>query len=249
MVFLDDALQKDLHPSRHTHNDADVPLGGSLHHQVHLFAPVLHLRNLLSGLVERLEPRRNLARRNARKVASIVAELLIILQVGAAANHQDATIVESHRKIVARGRNQLADACAGDFVVQALGNGDVFRGRLGCARTEREILDFARPCDVALALQVEVPPLVVHLVVVEHGDAPAVFLQDVGRQQNLVKMIEFSELRELCLHQQLAQLAPLRTNRVGVVLTDFDRYILDFRCGLHQSTHNGNGHVSSSNNR
>ena len=248
-IFLDDAFEKDLHPGWYAHNDADVPLGSGLHHEVHLFGPVFHLRNLLPWLVKGFKPRWNLARRNTRKVARIIAKFLVILQVGAAANHQNTTVVEADREIVARGRNQLTDSSTGNLVVYAFSNRDIFAGRLRSARTERKILDFSWPCDVTLTLQVEVPPLVVHLVVVEHGHTFAILLQNIGRQQNLIKMIELSEFREPRFDQQFAQFAPLCTNRVSMVLTNLDGYILDLRSSLHQGSHNRDGHVLSSNNR
>ena len=92
------------------------------------------------------------------------------------------------------------------------------------------------------SIQRTVPPLVVHLVVVEHGDALAVFLKDVFRYQDLVKMIELAELGELCFNQQLPQFASLGTNRVGVVLADFNRDVLDLRRCLHQSPKNRDRH-------
>ena len=130
VVFLDDTLQQDLHPRRHTHDNANIPLGGFFYHKVHLLGPIFLLRNLLTGFVELLKPRWNLARRDARKVARIVAKLLVVLQVGAATDHQDAAVVEVHREVVTRGRHQLTDTCTCDFVVKAFGDGYVLAGSL-----------------------------------------------------------------------------------------------------------------------
>jgi hypothetical protein len=55
-------------------------------------------------------------------------------------------------------------------------------------------------------------------------------------------MIELSELRELGFDQQFAQLASLGTNRVGVVLTNFDRDILYLCRSLHKGTNDRDGH-------
>ena len=55
-------------------------------------------------------------------------------------------------------------------------------------------------------------------------------------------MIELAKFGELCLGEQLAQFAALCTNRVGMVLADFNRYVLELGSGLYNEAYDWNSH-------
>ena len=74
-----------------------------------------------------------------------------------------------------------------------------------------------------LAVQCAVPPFVVHLVVIEHGNVfPKVF-HNVSREQNLREMIVPSKLGELRFAEEFLQLAFLGFHRPDGSLLDLHR--------------------------
>ena len=83
-----------------------------------------------------------------------------------------------------------------------------------------------------LAFQGAVPPLVVHLVVVEHGDVLAEGLPDVARQEDLSEMVFFPKLGKLRLAEQLLELALLRLHGSDGIFLDLDRDVSQLGRGL-----------------
>ena len=81
-----------------------------------------------------------------------------------------------------------------------------------------------------------------HLVIVEHRHMFAKLLDNVFRMQNPVELVILAKLGGLGLVEQLTELATLCTNRVGMILPDFYRYVLYLCGGLDNGSKNGYRH-------
>jgi len=87
-----------------------------------------------------------------------------------------------------------------------------------------------------LAIQRTIPPFVVHLVVVKHGDGIPKSLGDVFRQQDFGKMIFSAKLGELCFAEKFFQLTFLGLHRSDGLLLDLHGDVFQFRGGFDDST-------------